>query len=31
MDSEKEMGPSDHVPIWADFELKAENEKKEKR
>lgn len=31
MDSEKEMGPSDHVPIWADFELKTEDEKEEKR
>jgi exonuclease III len=27
MDSEKEMGPSDHVPIWADFEMKEGNER----
>ncbi|KAG9194385.1 exodeoxyribonuclease III [Alternaria panax] len=27
MDSEEELGPSDHVPIWADFELEGEDEK----
>jgi exonuclease III len=26
MDSEAERGPSDHVPIWADFELKSDEE-----
>jgi exonuclease III len=27
MDSEAERGPSDHVPIWVDFELKGEGVK----
>jgi hypothetical protein len=29
MDSEAERGPSDHVPIWVDFELQDDETSKE--